>query len=143
MSVYLDASAILPRLVEEAASDSVRRYLRELAEERLVSDLAAAEVSSVLSRLIRTRTLSQADATMRLADFDAWRAAVCTSIDLQPADGRLADSYVRHFELALRAPDALHLAIARRLGATLVTLDRRLARAAGELGVAVALPEMP
>ena len=45
--------------------------------------------------------------------------------------------YVRRFDLALRAPDALHLAIARRLDATLVTLDRRLAAAAGELGIAV------
>ncbi len=45
--------------------------------------------------------------------------------------------YVRRFDLALRAPDALHLAIARRLDATLVTLDRRRAAAAGELGIAV------
>ena len=45
--------------------------------------------------------------------------------------------YVRRFDLALRAPDALHLAVARRLDATLVTLDRRLTAAARELGIAV------
>jgi len=45
------------------------------------------------------------------------------------------------FELRLRAPDALHLAIARRLDVSLVTLDRRMAAAAGELGIADGMPE--
>jgi len=40
----------------------------------------------------------------------------------------------------LRAPDALHLAIARRIGATRATLDRRLLPAAQQLGVAVEIP---
>ena len=35
----------------------------------------------------------------------------------------------------LRAPDALHAAICRRGDLTLVTLDRRLASAAAELGI--------
>jgi hypothetical protein len=42
--------------------------------------------------------------------------------------------YARHFDLGLRAPDALHLAIARRLDATLVTRDRGLATAAPRNG---------
>ncbi|MBV9375949.1 MAG: VapC toxin family PIN domain ribonuclease, partial [Alphaproteobacteria bacterium] len=73
----------------------------------------------------------------RLADFDAWRAAATSAADVHAADARLAYIYVRRFDLGLRAPDALHLAIARRLDATLVTLDRRLAIAANQLGVAV------
>jgi predicted nucleic acid-binding protein len=56
------------------------------------------------------------------------------------ADARLAYAYVRRFDLRLRAPDALHLAIARRLDAALVTLDRRMAAAAKEFGVAVEVP---
>jgi predicted nucleic acid-binding protein len=42
---------------------------------------------------------------------------------------------VRRFDLKLRAPDALHLAICRRLQARLVTLDNNLARAARALDV--------
>jgi predicted nucleic acid-binding protein len=57
---------------------------------------------------------------------------------MHAADARLVYVYVRRFDLGLRAPDALHLAITRRLDATLVTLDRRLAAAANQLGVAVA-----
>ena len=60
--------------------------------------------------------------------------------EIHAADVRLADAYVRRFDLGLRTPDALHLAIARRLDATLVTLDPRLAIAARELGVAVEEP---
>jgi uncharacterized protein len=56
--------------------------------------------------------------------------------EVHAVDVRLAGIYVRRFDLGLRAPDAVHIAIARRLDATLVTLDRRLAAAARELGVA-------
>ena len=63
--------------------------------------------------------------------------ATSLPVDIAATDARLAYIYVRRFDLGLRAPDALHLAIARRLDATLVTLDRRLAAAAGELGIAV------
>jgi predicted nucleic acid-binding protein len=43
--------------------------------------------------------------------------------------------YVRRFELMLRAPDALHAAACKRAGHRLVTLDKRLAAAAKDLGV--------
>lgn len=57
--------------------------------------------------------------------------------EINTVDVRLADAYVRRFDLALRVPDALHLAIARRLDVALLTLDRRMAAAARELGIAV------
>ena len=60
--------------------------------------------------------------------------------DIHTSDIRLAAAYVRRFDLALRAPDALHLAVAGRLDVPLGTLDRRLATAARELGVAVEEP---
>ena len=43
-------------------------------------------------------------------------------------------------EPAGAAPDALHAAVCRRLGLTLVTLDRRLGAAARELGLDVRIP---
>ncbi|HEY1447666.1 MAG TPA: type II toxin-antitoxin system VapC family toxin, partial [Caulobacteraceae bacterium] len=89
------------------------------------------------SRLSRMRDLSLAVALAHLADFDAWRAALSLDVELQATDLRLASVFVRRFELALRAPDALHLAACRRGDHTLVTLDRRLAGAAEALGVRV------
>jgi hypothetical protein len=76
-----------------------------------------------------------ADATARLADFDAWRAAATDDLDMQASDIRLANVFVRRFDLRLRAPDALHAAACRRQDLLLVTLCRRLASAAEEVGV--------
>jgi uncharacterized protein len=139
LSAYLDASVLIPTLIAEPSTAAVFDWLganREL----LVSDFAAAEVASALSRLVRMGRLASADAFVRLADFDAWRTAMSSPIEIRSADAQLAYIFARRFELALGAPDALHLAISRRLDATLITLDRRLAAAARGLDIAVETP---
>ncbi len=141
MSTYLDTSVLLPTLIAEPATEAVYEFLGADGQELLISDFAAAEVASALSRLLRMDLLTDADASARLADFDAWRAAIGSLVDVAASDARLAYIYARRFDLGLRAPDALHLAIARRLDATLVTLDRRLATAAREMGIAVEVPK--
>lgn len=140
MSAYFDASVMIPTLVREESTGIVQTYLRGLREQRLISDFAATEVASALSRLVRMGVLAAQEASARLTDFDAWRAATSSAVEVHAADARLAYVYVRWFALRLRAPDALHLAIARRLDATLVTLDRRLTNAARELAIAVTMP---
>jgi uncharacterized protein len=141
LSAYLDASVLLPTLIAEPTTEAVYDCLDTNDQELLISDFAAAEVASALSRLVRMALLTHADALARLADFDAWRTAMALPVDIGPSDARLAYIYVRRFDLRLRAPDALHLAIAHRLGATLVTLDRRLATAAREMGIEVEMPK--
>lgn len=135
MTAYLDASTILPTLIEEAGSAAVDRFIAENDEPLVISEFAAAEVASALSRLVRTGLLDPDDAAARLSDFDAWRAASADDLDLQASDVRLANVFVRRFDLMLRAPDALHAAACRREDFLLVTRDRRLAAAAEELGV--------
>lgn len=141
MSAYLDASAILPTLIEEAGSAAVDQFVADNDEPLIVSEFAAAEVASALSRLARTGLLDREDAERRMADFDAWRAAAATDLDLHAADARLAHVFVRRFDLMLRAPAALHVAMCRRDDHLLVTLDKRLAAAAIELGVRTRLLE--
>lgn len=141
MIFYLDTSVILPALVLEVSSNSVDSFMSASTGALMVSDFTAAEVASALSRLARMGTVSAEEALARLADFDAWRTAETETIELQPSDARLANIFVRRFDLKLRAPDALHVAICRRTGNVLVTLDGRLARAATELGVGVVVPE--
>ena len=140
MSAYLDASVLMPTLVQEPGTAVIKAYLVGTRQELLISDFAAAEVASGLSRLARMNVLDAADASARLGDFEIWRAATSSSVDIHAADVRLAYAFVRRFDLMLRAPDALHLAIARRLDVTLITLDRRLVKAAGELGITVTTP---
>jgi len=115
----------------------VDAFIAAVSEPLVVSEFAAAEVASALSRLVRTRIIDPEDAAARLSDFDAWRATAATELDFQASDMRLAQVYVRRFDLRLRAPDALHAAACRRAGHSLVTLDRRLAFAAEALGLGV------
>lgn len=130
----------MPTIIEEQASSSVDGFLLASTNLWFVSDFAIAEVASGLSRLIRMGRLGAIDAAARLEDFDIWRAAKTVTVDLSATDCRLANAYVRRFDLKLRAPDALHVAICRRLDLSLVTLDQRLARAARELGLDVRIP---
>jgi predicted nucleic acid-binding protein len=136
---YLDASVILPTLMQEASTEAVYAFIAKAEEPLVVGEFAAAEVASAMSRLVRMQKLTSTDASRRLADFDAWRTASTADLDVQPSDVRLTSLYVRRFDLMLRAPDALHAAICRRADLRLVTLDRRLATAARALGVAVEL----
>lgn len=141
MSLYLDASVLLPLLVEEDATRAVSSLLAGADEPPLVGEFAVAEVASGLSRLGRMGVLTPEEASHRLAMFDVWRADDTEPCDIVAADVRLCGLFVRRFELKLRAPDALHLATVRRLGATLVTLARQLAEASRRLGVAVQIPD--
>ncbi len=135
MSAYLDASVILPTLIDELGSTAVDRFISETEEPLIISEFTGAEVASALSRLVRTGMLDASDALARLADFDAWRAAATVDLDFQASDARLASVFVRRFDLMLRAPNALHAAACRRDDLLLVTLDKRLAVAAAELGI--------
>jgi predicted nucleic acid-binding protein len=139
LKAYLDASALLPMLITEPGSAAVDAFVEAAADVLVVSEFAAAEVASAMSRLVRTDRLAADDARARMADFDAWRAAATEDVELNAADVRLAHVYVRRFELMLRAPDALHAALCRRADLELITLDRRLATAAEALGVATRL----
>lgn len=140
MSLYLDASVIVPTLVREPSAAAVERLVERQTERPIVGDLAAIEVSSAISRLVRMGQISVHAAATILADFDVWRGAMGAAGRVEAADFRAADAIVRRFELGLRGLDALHLAACLRGGHTLATLDRRLANAAATLGLATAVP---
>jgi predicted nucleic acid-binding protein len=131
---------ILPTLAPEASSARVEAFLGSAAPDLQVCDFVAAEVASAVSRLFRTNVFTRADADNAMASFDAWRLADTAIVEVDPSDVRLAVVFVRRFDLMLRAPEALHVAVCQRLGSTLVTRDRRLATAAQDLGVSVSVP---
>ena len=139
MNAYLDASALVPALVQEQYSAAIDAF-RSQRHTLFVSEFAAAEVSAALSRIVRMGEIEANAAEQLLAHFDAWRAAEPEDVVIEASDLRRATRFVRRFNLMLRAPDALHAAVCQRLGLTLVTLDQRLARAAGALGIPVLNP---
>jgi hypothetical protein len=58
-----------------------------------------------------------------------------TVLPVSPLHFHTAARFADQHELGLRAGDALHLAVCAEHGATLCTLDRRLAQAGATLGV--------
>ncbi|MBC7505574.1 MAG: type II toxin-antitoxin system VapC family toxin [Sandarakinorhabdus sp.] len=140
MSFYLDTSVIVPLFVDEPSAAAIAALLAETAVPLMVTEFAAGEFASALSRLVWTGRLPARIARGCLDDFDGWRVVHSLSPPVDPVDIRLAGLFVRRFDLKLRLPDAIHAATAQRLGATMVTFDRRLADAAAALGIAVTVP---
>lgn len=135
--MYLDASILVTLLGDEPAAEAAYRIVEEAEAPLLVSDLASGEVASALARLVRMQQVAEATALARLAAFDDWRAAASSPIEVLPQDVRLAERLVRQFELGLRMPDAIHLAICQSREFVIATFDRRLASAARTLGMVV------
>ncbi len=134
--IYLDASVIVPLFLPEPRSSEAEAYISR--GDFVVSDLAVAEFSSALSLAVRMKRLPEAAARAALATFDDWMPAHALQADTRGEDFIEATGLIRRFDLALRTPDALHLAIAARLGAKLVTFDAKMTAAAKALGVETA-----
>jgi hypothetical protein len=82
--------------------------------------------------------LSDAEARLAISNFDGWRGAAVRPAETTSLDVVAAEQFLRRLDLVFRAPDALHIAIARRLGAELATFDSRMAERARALGAPVA-----
>lgn len=133
--ILLDASALAPIFIANATSAPIRRFLREEPRSLIVSDFAAGEFASVVARYVRMKEFDEEQGRLVLATFDAWRPANTIGAVTEPADLRVADSFVRRFDLKLRLPDAIYLATAQRLEAPLLTFDAVQAEAALALGL--------
>ena len=123
----LDASAAVDLLVRSDAGEQVRRWL-ESGEVTAVVTVAHvdAEVLSALARLARAELLDVDEVGVlleRLGSLDMERLPITT--DLLAAAWELRDN--------VAARDALHVAAASAIGATLVTTDHRLARSVPQL----------
>jgi predicted nucleic acid-binding protein len=120
--IVLDASALVAVLIGDGdAGDAV---LAEVAGEALAAPhLLPFEVVNVLRRLARGRLVSVDAATLALDDL--------TDLAVEYWPYELVADRVWELRNVLTAYDASYVAVAEALGARLVTLDRRLARARG------------
>ena len=136
---YLDTSFIVSALTpDEIASKASRLWLREHSEVGLmISHWVLTEVSSALSLKVRTGQLSLDQRTDVHKEWRVFWESSLSLLDIIQEDFLTAASFAERHALNLRAGDALHLAIARRTGCTLMTLDRRMADAAREVGVMI------
>lgn len=127
-AIYLDSSALVKLVVQEAESAALRRYLRARPL-RVSNGLARVEVVRAVrpqgdSARIRARDVL---AGIRMLALDEPLLKAAASLDAGP----------------LRTLDALHIAAALEFGdslESLVTYDLRMATAAESLGCRVAAP---
>ena len=136
--IYLDTSFLTPLFREEATSSKVAAFLaRQSVGTLAVSKWTSVEFVSLISRDARMGALTVAQARRLIAEFDAMVADALIVLTPTANDFTLAQQYFANFSTKLRAPDALHLALAHNNGAEFVaTLDEGMLFAAKKLKMA-------
>lgn len=137
MSLYLDASVLVALFTNDALSERADALVARAREPFIVSDFTRAETSAAIGKKVRVGKLTAEQALAAFQDFDLWSRRNGSWVDLDPEDMIEVVPLVRRLELKLRAPDALHVTMARRLRASIATFDEGLAEAAKTVGLAV------
>jgi len=135
--LYLDASVLVSLFRLDSHTDRAATIVAEADTAAIVSDFARAEFASVMGRLARTGALTPEAIQVAFLNFDAWTSAVPQRANVLAIDMAECEALLRRLDLGLRAPDALHIAMAKRLSATLVTFDNHMAMSARALGLEV------
>ncbi len=138
MKVYLDASVLVALLTNDPLTARADAFLRTSAPVLVLSDFAAAEFASALARRVRSKEITAEDAREAFSTLDTWASRTTQRIETTAADVKAAEAALRRLDLTLRTPDALNIAIAQRVGATLATFDAKMANSARALGTGVA-----
>lgn len=137
--IYLDTSVVAAWLCNEAPSRAINRWYSSTTEALVGSDWLAVEFSSAVA--IKQRQLALKASECR----QCWQAfeeiTTSATIQLLPvprAAHRLAAELCRQAKSGLRAGDALHIAMARTVGAKyFFTLDANQAKNARHQGLAL------
>ncbi|MFA4892771.1 type II toxin-antitoxin system VapC family toxin [Brevundimonas sp.] len=134
MTVYLDTSVVVPLFLDDDHAPRVRAWA--VSDRSIVlSAWTVTEFSSALSMQVRLKNVTEAERKALERAFDRWsRKGQMLEFEADMFNNARV-LLQRHSRL--RAPDALHLAIALRNGVELATLDIVLRDAAVAEGMKV------
>ena len=132
--IYLDSNVLVSLFIDDSNTGSAKTWYVAQSGPFALSRLTVVEFLAVTGLLKRRAALKPATAKVTIAAFEA---EVDRSFVILPIDDGVWDlvaSWLRDPDCALRAADALHLAVAVRSGSShIVTFDERFARAARKL----------
>lgn len=127
---------LVAALTNEASTGRVQVWLsRQDAATLLISEWVATEFASALSIKIRAGQLTVEDRAKVAGLFTRLKSESLTVVPVTSEHFLTAARFADQYGIGLRAGDALHVAVAAGLGATICTLDKRLADGAIALGV--------
>lgn len=136
MIFYVDTSVLVAALTNEARTAVVQEWLsRQKRDPLAISEWVVTEFSAALSIKLRTGQIQADHRADALAAFARLTAESLQMLPVLPTHFRTAARFADQQALLLRSGDALHLAVAAEHGATLYTLDERLAHAGPALGI--------
>lgn len=133
MSAYLDASVLVALFTNDPFSAAAESYFKAGQQSSILSDFAAAEFASAVGRRVRMGELSRAEGLAAFANLDLWAVMSANPVNIASSDIAAAQVFLRRLDLTLRTQDAIHIAVARRMGAPLATFDRRMQQCARNL----------
>jgi predicted nucleic acid-binding protein len=140
MACYLDTSLLVPLLIREPGTTRVQAFLSAgAAKALLISPWTITEFSSALALKERVKSISQQERRAALTMFEKFRSLRLELVPMEAADFDAAARLCDASAAPLRAGDALHLAVCRRVKGSLATMDQGLAAAGQEAGLAVEL----
>lgn len=137
---YFDTSFIVPYVLPERTSSDVQQFFQQHQNEELaISHWTRVEFMSMLAREVRLNALTGPVAREVDLRFETVIAESFVVVLPDRSDFDLCKRYLQQFQTALRAGDALHLAIANNRGAQMLyTFDKKLLRAGSMLGLPTA-----
>jgi hypothetical protein len=103
----------------------------------VTSDWGLAEFTSALSLGVRVGRLTASERSAAESAIEAWLNVDMPALAVQPGDIRQARGLIKATTAPLRTGDALHLAVAARLGCSIATFDIHMAEAAVDFGIVV------
>lgn len=132
---YLDTSVVVSAIVPDVYTTTVRAWLAIQREPLAISRWVEAEFSSVCARCVRIGGLTTEQQNGARKLFDELVESALEVVEVPPVAFVLAAVIAEKSEFALRAPDALHIAVARVHGIPIASNDRRLVTGAPHFGV--------
>ena len=128
--MIVDASAVVPWLIQTPFSDAARRLKPESIKAPV---LILLETTNALLKYVRVGRIGEDDLIRAIASLSASLDEVVDDISLLPQATRIATANSH------KIYDCLYLALARERREPLATADRRLAALARELGIETTL----